>query len=589
MGLEYVGGTPIIFDDMLYNMSTGITNYTSMADMLGSIPSYVWDIPYEFLGLSAYDNNADNVSFYDQDAGIPYEPSSQFKYCWANRGSTDAAVKGLYSKAVLTNPPTVILRGAQFNAPADNVWPYADSASFGGEWSCMSSAAVYGNIAVDSETGTLYPLATTIIQGSPNINSLVYPFCGVALTVLPESCLDGGVLNTANTNAYTVSFGFGYDHYANVWKINRSKQTFVPVADYVKALDGQSVDKEPPYSEADPFDQGGISGIGIGGGGTFNRKSDSIGWAVTPSISPADTGLVTLYVGTASDMKGLADFLWSGLFDVDTFKKLFTSPMDCVIGASMLPVTPPNNPSSTIIFGNIDTEVPMAHATTTYVRVDCGSISLTEYWQAYLDYAPYTKVHIYLPFIGFKELNTDEVMGKTIAVKYLIECLSGTFCVQVGVDGGAKILAQYAGSCAIQVPLTANNWGQAIGSVIQVAGQAIGGFASGGAAGALMAGGLGAASSAISGGFKPEIQRNGSVTGAGGWMASMTPYIIIEWPRQSKPMNLNKFEGYPSNDTMLLGTCVGYTKVEEINLDGVPATSPELDEIESLLKGGVLF
>ena len=149
-------------------------------------------------------------------------------------------------------------------------------------------------------------------------------------------------------------------------------------------LDGADViETNDPFAQAGMSESDGsaIGSIfsGIGGGGTFQRSSDSIGWASTPVISAADTGLVTLYVGSASNMHGLANFLWSGLFDIDNFKKLFISPMDCIIGASMLPVTPPHMDNTTIVFGNVDTEVGMPRATQTYVTVDCGSISLKEY------------------------------------------------------------------------------------------------------------------------------------------------------------------------------------------------------------------
>lgn len=347
--------------------------------------------------------------------------------------------------------------------------------------------------------------------------------------------------------------------------------------------------------EDDPMAQGGDSDnepgtspfSGVGGTGTFSRASDSIGVPADPSISAVDSGLVSLHVGAAGDMQNLANYLWSGLFDVDTFKKLFSSPMDVIIGASMLPVTPTNNPAAHIIFGNVDTGVVMPRATSQYFNIDCGTKKIEEYWGAYLDYSPYTKMHIYLPYIGFRELNADEVMGHTVGVKYKIDCLSGACTAFITIDG--SVFYTYSGSCAIQVPLTANNWGSAISSIIQVAGQAVGGFATGGVQGALVQGGSALAQNAIAGGFKPDIQRQGSVTGSGGWLAVQKPYIILEWPRQSKPQGLNLFEGYPANETMLLSTCKGYTRVEEINLEGIPCTGAELDEIETLLKSGVYF
>lgn len=358
----------------------------------------------------------------------------------------------------------------------------------------------------------------------------------------------------------------------------------------VSYMDGVDVtETDNPFAKAGTVDVTPVPGsmyTGHGGGGSFTRTDDPIPFPSLPAISAVDTGMLTLYVGSPSDMNNLANYLWSGLFDPDTFKKLFASPMEAIIGASIIPVTPPSMPD-TILFGNVDTQVPMNRATRQYVIVDCGSIPLAEYWGAYLDYSPFTKIHIYLPYIGYKEINVDEVMGKTLSVKYMVDCLSGA--IYAAVMANSKVLYQYSGSCAVQVPLTANNWGQAIGSIIQVAGQAIGGYMAGGPAGAILSGGTSLASNAVSGNLKPEIQRNGSVTGSGGVMAVQMPYIVLEAPRQSMPVNYNKFEGFPSNATLVLGTCRGFTQIEEINLDGIPASQPELAEIESLLKSGVIF
>lgn len=432
---------------------------------------------------------------------------------------------------------------------------------------------------------------------------LGYGSDGFSYSIFPSRIVSDGVINdsdlpefvyTVGLNAivgcreFMTSQGYKMEAWAHVYI---SCSTNVNLKTWISgSLVGAEV-----WTTDNPFEKGGTMDntplpgsvfTGYGGTGSFTRTNDAVPFPSTPAISAINTGLLTLYVGSESDMHNLADYLWSGLFDVDTFKKLFTSPMEAIIGASIIPVTPTNMPA-TILFGNVDTQVPMARATVQYVVVDCGTISLAEYWGAYLDYSPFTKLHIYLPYIGYKELNVDEFMGKTVGVKYMIDCLSGAIYCAVMASG--KVMYQYSGSCATQIPITSANWGQAIGSIIQVAGQAIGGFVSGGTGGALLAGGQSLASNAISGNLKPEIQRNGSVTGSAGFMAVQKPVLVIEAPQQSMPANYNRFEGFPANATMVLKTCRGFTQIEAINLDGLQATENELSEIESLLKRGVIF
>ena len=341
-------------------------------------------------------------------------------------------------------------------------------------------------------------------------------------------------------------------------------------------------------NDGDPLDPAGISSYGSGGVGAFNLPNDAIGVPPLPTLSAVDTGFVRLYCDTGvSGFQGLASFLWSSAFDVDTFKKLFTDPMQLIIGASIMPCTPSTS-ASTIIFGDIDTQVGMPKAATQYVQVSCGSVNVREQWGAYLDYSPFTKVSIFLPFVGMRDLDVDEIMGKTVEVTYNVDILSGACMAFITANG--RLIAQHSGSCGTQIPITSQNWGQVLQSLASIGGAAIGGFVSGGGVGgALLAGGTSFASNAISGGLKPDYQHSGSASGSAGMLGQRRPYLLFNVPNQSKPLNYPMFEGYPSNVTMALGTCSGYTKVEEINLEGVPCTDPELREIETLLKSGVLF
>ena len=74
-----------------------------------------------------------------------------------------------------------------------------------------------------------------------------------------------------------------------------------------------------------------------------------------------------------------------------------------------------------------------------------------------------------------------------------------------------------------------------------------------------------------------------------GQLAIQTPYLIITRPRQCIPMDQNKFIGYPSYVTMTLSDLTGFNVVSDIHIEGVPATSAELDELESIIKEGAIY
>ena len=89
--------------------------------------------------------------------------------------------------------------------------------------------------------------------------------------------------------------------------------------------------------------------------------------------------------------------------------------------------------------------------------------------------------------------------------------------------------------------------------------------------------------------MKPTVEKSGAMGGTGGMLGVQTPYMILTRPRQALPRDQNKFIGYPSFITVRLGDLSGYTEIDSIHLENVPATESELSEIESLLKSGVIF
>lgn len=340
-------------------------------------------------------------------------------------------------------------------------------------------------------------------------------------------------------------------------------------------------------STDDPYESGGISTAGVGGMGGHDTVGDIIGFPSLPDKSAVQSGLLNLYAGSSVDsLKGLANYLWSSAFDPATFKKLFSDPMQLIIGAAILPCTP-STAGSTIKFGNIDTQVSMPIVTNQYMIVDCGKLRVRENWGAYLDYSPYTKISIYLPYIGSRELNADEIMQKELTLKYYVDVLTGACTALIAVND--SVMYSFSGSLTTPIPITSSNWATVLSSIIQIAGAAVGGFAAGGAPMAATTGAASLASNALNGGLKPDYKRSGSVTGSAGLIGVQRPYLIYEIPRQSVPSGYAAFEGYPSNTTQRLSSCVGFTKIEEINIEGIGCTSAELNEIKELLKSGVIF
>lgn len=338
----------------------------------------------------------------------------------------------------------------------------------------------------------------------------------------------------------------------------------------------------PDAGSTDPYDPSGPSGPG-GGGGSFSDSSDNIGFSGVPDYDIGSSGFVSLLAPTTAQLKNLASYMWDTL-NMENWKKIFADPIDAIIGLTLVPCAVTRGGITSVKVGNIDTGVEMSTLSSQIAVVDCGSLAVGEYFASYLDYDPYTKMELFLPFIGYRPIKADEVMGKTIHVKYYVDLLSGACNAQVVC--GTNLLYSFAGSVGYQVPITSNNWSNWLQSVISLSGAAITTIATGGAAAPMTAGTAATASVNM---FKQNVDRSGTLAGNAGYLSQLTPYLVITRPKIAIPKDQNKFMGYPSLIASSLGDLSGYTEIKEIHLENIPCTEEELSEIESMLKGGVIL
>ena len=341
--------------------------------------------------------------------------------------------------------------------------------------------------------------------------------------------------------------------------------------------------------------------------GDFDYNSDDVVVPDLPQTSVTDSGLVTLFAPDNNQLQALARYLWSDAFSLDSFKKLFNNPMDCILGLSILPIHLPHGAAKEITVGNIISTVSCDVCARQYVKLNCGTFTMSRsaFTGGYLDYSPYTKAYLYLPFIGSQQIDIDEFMNTTIGVEYHIDILTGAmFCY---VTRNNKLILTYSGNCAENVPLSANDFTSTISSMLSIAtvgAGAVATIATAGAAAPALAGAgeaaLGArtASSLIGAGAtgagavmnsKPSVQHSGSLGGGAGAMGCLYPYILFVAPRISLPFDQNKYTGFPSNKIVKIGNLSGFNVIEAVNLSVKGATDAEVSEIEAVLRNGVII
>lgn len=340
--------------------------------------------------------------------------------------------------------------------------------------------------------------------------------------------------------------------------------------------------------DGNPISIGGNSGTG-GGKGDFDEIGDDIDFPENNGLTSLSTGFTTIYAPNTTQLNKLSAYMWSSEI-FDTLKKMYSNPIDVILGLHILPVFPPISGSSTVSLGGVSTGVSMAKVSAQYTDVHCGEIEIKEFWGSALDYSPYTKIQIYLPYIGTRTLNVDDIMNKKIEVRYRVDVLTGSLVVFI--KSGGSVLYQFSGNCSSAIPITGRDFSQIIQSAISTAVTVGSTVATGGStaplsAGMALSGVLTTAGNVMN--SKPQVQKSGGMGGTGGLMGEQTPYLIIERPRQSLPVDYMKFVGYPSNITSKLSALKGYTEIESVHLEGVTATDNEKTEILTLLKSGVII
>ena len=355
-------------------------------------------------------------------------------------------------------------------------------------------------------------------------------------------------------------------------------------AEIVAWLDGLV----PPLSP-DPYANGGISGPG-GGDGSFTFSSTDIPIPGLPTIGAYNTGFISLYRPSATELHSLASYMWSSAFDINNYIKIFADPGECILGLHIIPTsgTHPVGASASLMVGNISTGLSMMRLTEQYYECDCGTITISPKWGAYLDYSPYSKLSLFLPYIGFVPISPDDCMGGTIRVVYHVDVLSGSCCAYVyctsnrGADG--HTLYTFTGSCACVCPVTEGQYTNGIiGSIRGGVGLAAGLLTGN------VLGGLEDAANALISMAKPDVNRSGSFGGSAGLMGIQYPYLVLTIPKLATPEEQNKYIGYPSFVTTELSDVTGYASIKVTHLEGMTATDEEITELVGLLEEGVIL
>lgn len=260
---------------------------------------------------------------------------------------------------------------------------------------------------------------------------------------------------------------------------------------------------------------------------------------------------------------------------------------------------------------------------------DFGKIKIKPHYENFLDYDPYTKIYIFLPFCGQIELNSCVVMNKDLSLNCAIDVSDGSICWQLYNDTDGQPIFTKQAKCGCDIPITSADASQMGANIVNAtlgllnavgktgadiytgAVSAMEKAAPTGAEG-IVAGGTsttgGLTKAAIAGGAyglaknitniisacsnlgmasKEIPQMTGSVAGLAASLVDRCAYIIYQRPLSTNPDTYGHTVGFIHNKTALISETHGFTICKNADVSGISqATTREKEEIKHILDNG---
>ena len=341
-------------------------------------------------------------------------------------------------------------------------------------------------------------------------------------------------------------------------------------------------------------------------GGDGDNISDEIAYP-DPDIIPI--GLHDRYWLDSAGVNSLKDFLFSDTF-LNNPLRLWTDPGEYIVNLSYYPfdgaIISKYQDTVNVSIGAVGSDIPaIGMRTSDKPYIYGGSVTINPYYGNYLDYAPYTSIDIYIPYVGVRQLNVNQVVGHTVKLLYCIDFNSQLFTAMLGLDGEGyiadgiyignvgQVLTQYSGTMSVQCPLSGTSNNQTVTNSIQGALGIVNnaGTIAGGVlkldVGKIVGGATGALNTLAGSNDIMTPQVYGSVTPLTGIFAPQTAYVIINRPITAKPAAWQELHGTAAGYSGAVSNFTGFLQCSDVYVTPGNMTEQEQAEIIRLLQEGI--
>lgn len=332
---------------------------------------------------------------------------------------------------------------------------------------------------------------------------------------------------------------------------------------------------------------------------------------VKPPIIPKDTpseettpvppttnmlkGMCNVYKPDDTQVGALNQFLWTDSTIDDLTQLWKNNPLEGVVAYHELYFDAETFSEKFIKLGTV-VATPVGNVPVVRQRfqtLHCGYRPIKRYFNDKRDYD--TKISVYLPFIGIRELDTNEIMDSDLYIDYNIDVVTGDCTANLSVNRKTssgttlqdkKCIAMFDGNCSSPIPLSSADRSRLYSSILSGAVGVVGSL------GNPIKAATGLVTSALSTATQHQIsiQKSGNIGGNKGAMAFKKPYLIIERPIPVDASERGKMLGRPCNYTVKLNNVSGYTECKAVHVETITnATDIEKAQIENILKSGIIL
>lgn len=232
-----------------------------------------------------------------------------------------------------------------------------------------------------------------------------------------------------------------------------------------------------------------------------------------------------------------------------------------------------------------------------------GSIDFNDYaTHSYMDYEPYSKYEVYLPFYDYVELKSADIRDSIIDIYYSFDFTNG--CGKVNIINRTKeyVIKSVEFNVGVKIAVNRNNLQQLSDERTQMAIK--GTLATIGSASALIGGvvtgnplmavggaiGLGSSIGNIAGQLATQHEKATASNSGGinGVYSSRDVKLKITRYVKKEPDDYAHYYGRPLNETIQLGNIHGYTLIKDIHLNDLNITKTEIDMLYNILTNGIV-